>query len=392
MTSIGRSKSSASLMAKKTRPKKLCKAFDIDDIQADAVLETKLYRLAKLEIERIRKELAEKRKRAKEIRAILRSSTKLWGVVKTELGEIAEKYGNKRRTSVSEEDETEEFSAESFIIEEDAQVLLTRDGWIKRQRNVNLETTRMREGDAVLALVAGSTRECVVLFSNRGSAYVCRINDIPQSTGHGTPVQKLFKMKDGERIVAATTTDPRVMEEFQYDKPDLGEDYEEPYPHFLAVTKAGLSLRFALWPHREPSTSRGRLFGKLRDGDEFVSVFQVYAEDDVCAVTKSSKVLCCNSQEINLLGGPGKGVTFIKVDKSDEVVAAFTADAEVGLVRTTGGVLKLKSGDRKRTSRGGKGRPLFSRGSIKAVEFPAPEPIDLAALTAETDENSGKSK
>src|SRR5690606_31078136 len=168
---------------------KLIKTFDLSQIQADAVVATRLYKLAKLEILKIREELDDKRKRAKQIRAILKSEKKLWTVVKDELAALLEEYGDRRRTRIDAEDLTEEFSAESFIVEEDAMVLITRDGWIKRQRNVNLETTRMREGDAPLALIGGSTRECIVLFSNRGSAYVLRINDVPPSSGHGTPVQ-----------------------------------------------------------------------------------------------------------------------------------------------------------------------------------------------------------
>src|SRR4029079_18127592 len=129
---------------------------------------------------------------------------------------------------------------------EDAVVLITRDGWIKRQRSINLASTRMREGDEALALVGGSTKESLLLFTNKGSAYNLRIHDVPQSTGHGTPVQQLFKFKDGERLVAAVGTDPRVMPEFAMPKPELGEEYEDPYPHMLAVTKQGMALRFCL--------------------------------------------------------------------------------------------------------------------------------------------------
>jgi DNA gyrase subunit A len=356
---------------------KLCKAFDLSQIQADAILETRLYRLAKLEILKIREELAEKRKRAKEIRAILKSEGKLWGVVKDELAEIEKKFGDKRRTKISDDDVTGEFTAESFIIEEDAVVLVTRDGWLKRQRTINLETTRMREGDAPLALVGGSTRECVVLFSNFGSAYVARINDIPSTSGHGTPVQQLYKLRDGEKIVGACSTDPRFMVEFALPKPQLGEDYEEPYPHFMAVSKSGMALRFALWGHREPSTSRGRLFGKLKDGDEFVAVYQVYAEDDVCALTRRSRLVCCNALDVNLLAGPGKGVTLIKVDGDDEVVASFTAATPASIEKSTGGVHKLGSGDREATGRGGKGRPLFTRGHVEKVVLPLPTVPDF---------------
>ncbi len=360
---------------------KLCKAFDIDEIQADAILETKLYRLAKLEIQKIREELAAKRAEAARIETILKSKAKFSALVKSELESVAEQFPDARRTRISDDDVTQEFTAESFIVEEDAVVLVTRDGWLKRQRSINLETTRMREGDEPLALVAGSTRECIVLLTDLGSAYVTRINDVPASSGHGVPVQKLFKFKDGERVIAALGTDPRVMPEFAHPKPELGEEYEEPYPHVLAVTKRGLSLRFTLWPHKEPSTSRGRMWGKLgqsADGaDEFVSAFKVYADDDVCALTNEGRLLCCNAQEINLLSGAGKGVIFMKVDGDDAVIAAFPAAANVVIEKSSGGTQKISGSDRERSARGGKGRPVFKRGTVKRLKFDLPTVPDF---------------
>jgi DNA gyrase subunit A len=363
---------------------KLMKAFDLDDVQADAILETKLYRLAKLEIQKIREELEEKRGAAAKIETILKSKSKFSNLVKSELEEVATRFSDNRRTKISADDLTEEFSAESFIVEEDAYVLVTRDGWIKRQRSINLASTRMREGDEALAIVGGSTRHGIVFFTNMGTAYACRINDVPPSTGHGTPVQKLFKFKDGERVIAAIGTDPRVMPEFAYDKPELDEDYEEPYPHLIAVTKRGYSLRFTLWPHREPSTSRGRMFARPPEGDEIVAAFKVYAEDDVCALTRKGKLLCCNAQDVNLLTGAGKGVILIKPDPDDEVVAAFSAATPVTIHKTSGGTQKLSAGDRESTGRGGKGRPVFKRGAVKKVEFPEPQCPDLS--TAETEQ------
>ena len=372
--------------------KKLMKTFDLTQIQVDAVLDTRLYRLAKLEILKIREELADKRKRARQIRAILKSKAKLWAAVKKELVEVEAEYGDRRRTRISDEDITEDFSAESFIPEEDAVVLVTRDGWVKRQRSINPETTRIREGDAIASLLGGSTRECVVFFSSLGSAYVCRINDIPATSGHGIPVQQLFKFKDGERVVGATTTDPRFMEEFADEKPDLGEEYEEPYPHFMAVSRGGMALRFTLWPHKEPSNTRGRLFGRLKTGDEFLSVFQVYAEDDVCALARSSRFLSSNVMEVNLLAGAGKGVTLMKLDKGDELVAAYPGSVEVVISKTTGGTEKLRPGKRQATGRGGKGRPLMSRGKVKAVTFPTPVPPAFEAEEPPAKKSRGKKK
>ncbi|KIG12021.1 DNA gyrase subunit A [Enhygromyxa salina] len=363
--------------------KKLIKAFGLDQIQADAVLETRLYKLAKLEILKIREELAEKRKRAKQIRAILKSETKLWGIIKAELEELATNYSDRRRTRIDAEDLTEEFSAESFIIEEDAVVLITRDGWIKRQRQVNLETTRMRDGDSPLALVGGSTRESVVLFSNRGSAYVIRINDVPASSGHGTPVQKLFKFKDGEKVIAAAPTDPRFMIEFaEAQKPELGAEYEEPYPHFLAVSQGGMSLRFTLWPHRDPSTRSGRLFGKLKPDDEFIEVFKVYAEDQVCALSRKGKLLCCEVMDVNLLAGPGRGVTLMKLDDKDQLVGAWASRHTIEVNKSSGGTLKLSESKATVTNRGGKGRPIMKRGTVESLVFPIPESPDFEAGAA----------
>jgi DNA gyrase subunit A len=364
---------------------KLMKAFALDELQADAILETKLYRLAKLEIEKIREELAEKRAAAKKIEAILKSEEKLWGVIRGELEELAKNYPDPRRTRISDEDVTEEFTAESFIVAEDAIVLVTRDGWIKRQRTINLASTRMREGDEALALIGGSTRECVVLFTNKGSAYTLRIHDVPQSTGHGTPVQQLFKFKDGERVVAAVGTDPRVMPEFGFAKPELGEEYEEPYPHMLAVTKGGMALRFTLWPQREPSNSRGRMFGKVREGDEFIAVFKVYAEDDVAALSRQGRLLVASSQEVSLLGGPGLGVILMKLDEDDELVVATPAAVEVLVEKATGGTQKVVGKQYKAVARGGKGVELWKRGAVKKVSLPEPELPSLELAAAATD-------
>ncbi|WP_293271435.1 DNA gyrase subunit A [Nannocystis sp.] len=351
---------------------KLMKAFRLDEIQVDAILETKLYRLAKLEIEKIRAELAEKRAAAKKIEAILKSEEKLWAVIRGELEELAKAYPDPRRTRISDEDVTEEFTAESFIVAEDAIVLITRDGWIKRQRSINLASTRMREGDEALALVGGSTRECVVLFTNKGSAYTLRIHDVPQSTGHGTPVQQLFKFKDGERVVAAVGTDPRVMPEFGFARPELGEEYEEPYPHMLAVTRGGMALRFTLWPHRDPSTSRGRMFGKAREGDEFIAVFKVYAEDDVAALTRQGRLLVASSQEVSLLGGPGLGVILVKLDDDDELAAAAPSTVEMQVEKATGGTQKVVGKQYRPVTRGGRGVELWKRGAVKKVGLPEP--------------------
>src|SRR5436190_605978 len=194
---------------------KIMKRFALDAEQTDAILELKIYRLARLEILLIRNELDEKRKRARQIGTLLKDEDSRWKMVRTELEEIQQKYGDpkidKRRTRLESDTGAPEYTADDFIVDEDNVVIVSRDGWVKRQKDVkDLSTTLLREGDSVLAAFAGSTRATCVFFSNFGVAYTARLIDVPASTGYGEPIQKQFKLKDGEKIVAGMSLDPRV--------------------------------------------------------------------------------------------------------------------------------------------------------------------------------------
>src|SRR5438876_1270740 len=221
---------------------KISKRFELDAEQTDAILELKIYRLARLEILIIRNELDEKRKRARQITGLLKDEDSRWKLVRTELDEVQRKYGDKRRTIIASDSGEPEYSADDFIVEEDNVVIVSRDGWVKRQREVkDLTTTRLREGDAVLAAFAGSTRATCVFFSNFGAAYTSRIIDVPASTGYGEPIQKQFKLKDGEKIVAALSLDPRATGNLSAKKEG------DPAPvHAVAVSSDGYALRFNL--------------------------------------------------------------------------------------------------------------------------------------------------
>ncbi len=216
----------------------------------------------------------------------------------TRLLELQKIYGDKRRTKIGGAVEEVEYNEEAFISDEDAQVVITRDGWVKRVRELKDPTqTRMREGDEVMAVLAGSLKSNVVFFSNLGTAYCTRFNDVPASTGYGDPVQKLFKFDDGERIVGAVTLDKRL-----------------PQPEkLIAVSKRGFGLRFVLAPHAEVSTRAGRRYARPPTGDELIGVMPCEEKDLLAVVTKKTFALVCKANEVNELAGPGKGVTVIKV-------------------------------------------------------------------------------
>ncbi len=344
---------------------KIMKRFDLDAEQTDAILELKLYRLARLEILVIQQELAEKRKRARQISALLKDEEGRWKLVREELEEIQKKYGDARRTRIEEAEEVE-YTAESFIVEEDNVVIVSRDGWVKRQKEVkDLSTTRLREGDSVLAAVAGSTRATVVFFSNFGVAYTSRIVDVPASTGYGDPVQKLFKLKDGERIVAAFSLDPRVAKKIEAKK-----EGDVPPLHAIGITSDGYAMRFSLQPYVEVSTRSGRRYARTAEGAEVVNVGLTTGDETLIAATASARAMLAKADEINFLGGPGRGVILIKLNDDDKVIGAIvsTGDRDLLTVETTrGGEQTISTTKYEITGRGGKGKELLQRGGFTRV-------------------------
>ncbi len=355
---------------------KIMKQFDLDAEQTDAILELKIYRLARLEILVIQTERAEKQKRAREIAGLLKREADLWALVRSEIEAVQKAYGDARRCVITGEAPDEEYTADDFIIEEDAVVVVTRDGWVKRQKEVkDVASTRVREGDAVLAVLPGSTRASVVFFSNFGVAYSIRIADVPASTGYGEPIQSLFKFRDGERVVGALSLDPRAVGTVAAPKPDA-----IPPVHALAVTSDGYSLRFSLEPFVEPSTRAGRRFARVPDKAEVVGCVRVTGDEVVIAATRQARAMLCKIDEINFLNGPGRGVILIKLQKDDDRLLGFiasTGDRDLLTVETTRGAEQTVSTTKYGvTGRGGKGRELLQRGQFTRV---VPRPPDVPA-------------
>ena len=361
---------------------KIIAKYKLDAEQTDAILELKLYRLAKLEILVIQKELKEKRTRERAIQKLLGEKAGLgrWQIVRDELEEVYSALrvaGGKRRTIIEEAGETPELLASDLIIAEDAHVLVTTDGWLKRQREIKeLSGLRLREGDNVLSCFAGSTTSTAVFLSNVGTAYTCRIHDIIATSGYGNPIQKQFKLKDGEKIIAAYSLDPRVVG-------DLSE-VEGFFPETFgfAATSDGLAVTFGLSPFAEPSTKTGRRYIRLSPEQEVVSTSLVHGEEKVIVATVERRVLLCPVEEVSYLSSAGKGVSLIKLSPGDRVLGAKTvADAsETLLVRTSlGGEQKISLDRHEITSRAGRGHELIKRGKLlEVVPEPVqpPEPLD----------------
>ena len=328
---------------------KIMKQFKLDEAQTDAILELKLYKLARLEINVIREELGQKAADAKKIKAILKSEDKLWTVIKDELKATAAELDSRRRTDPTGAGEEMTFDADAFIVDEDAHIVVTRDGWIKRVRELkDPNQTRTREGDEVTHVLPGSTREKVIFFTNKGSGYVIKINDIAATTGYGDPAQKYFKFADGERIVSAMTLDPRAMVA----------------PTLLAVSRNGYGLRFATASHAEITTKAGRRYAKPGEGDEIIGVVACNDTDVVVTATRDGHVLLCKADEIAKLEGPGRGVTVIKTEDDDLVIgfiAGVKSDHLVLETEKTGKRHEIAADPKQVKARGGKGHQLARR-------------------------------
>ena len=351
---------------------KIMKRFALDAEQTDAILELKIYRLARLEILIIRTELEEKRKRARQIGGLLKDEDSRWKLVRAELEEVSSKYGDKRRTTIESDAGEQEYRPDDFIVEEDNVVIVSRDGWVKRQKEVkDLSTTRLREGDSVLAAFAGSTRASCVFFSSFGVAYSCRFIDVPASTGYGEPIQKQFKLKDGERIVAAVSLDPRVTGVIKAKK-----EGDAAPVHAVAVSSDGYALRFNLDSFVEPSTRSGRRYARPAEGAQIVNVARLSGGEVLIAATAEARGILCKAEEVNFLSGPGKGVLLIKLAEDDRVLGAIASsgDRDLLTVETTRGAEQtISTAKYEVTGRGGKGRELLQRGQFTRVVWPMPD-------------------
>lgn len=363
---------------------KLKATFKLDDEQVTAILDAQLYKIAQMEIQKILDELKEKKQQAKEIETILASKKKLWGVIKGEMEKLIEQFGERRKTRMATDEDVLEFSEEAYIVRENTNVVLTRNGRIKRiGRLSSVETTRVEEGDEVVAVIPGSTLDHVVFFADDGTAYTMRINEVPATTGYGEPITKYFRLGDGVRVIGAVTTDPRFTPPDQPAKKDVPGG-----PYLLVAVSNGHVLRTPLAGFRAESTKVGRRYVKLDEGDKVVLVKLVGDETGVMLASRGGHLIHFAIDEANILAGVGKGVIGIKLDEGDTCIGGvlvggrfdkLVVETESGRTQDFGpGAIKLQH-------RGGSGSKPGARTKFTRV---LPSTIELVNW----DEVEGKAK
>lgn len=368
---------------KRDAAQRLMHRFGLDDDQADAVLETKLYRLAKMEMDSILRELEEKEARAAEIRKLLSDEEARWLLVREEFSALRNEFADDRRSSMAGPDAVLEYSEEDYIVDEDVYVIVSRDGWVKRQRSYSdIQSIRTRDGDEIGWALGASTRSTVAFVTNFGRAYTVRASDLPSTTGYGDPIQKLFDFSDRERIVGVLSFDPRVLPdpvpspdaEPELFTEDEASEKDDLRPYIVSVSRGGQILRTAIDGIAEPSNRNGRILMRLEKGDELFAVAISAGDENVCIATRESYALIFPVHQVNIVKSAAKGVRAIRLSKGDYLIGfALSRSAREGLeVETSRGRREIvRTTKFELSNRGNRGRQIIRRGNLtKVIQAP----------------------
>ncbi|MGE0710300.1 MAG: DNA topoisomerase (ATP-hydrolyzing) subunit A [Planctomycetota bacterium] len=345
---------------------KLMKRFALDEPQASAVLELQLYRLAQLELGKLQDELQEKQKESRRLAKLLSKDELRWADIRAELEALAEQHGDKRRTEIVGADEEHAFDPLDLIKREDTHVIISREGRIKRVRQLGeLDKLRVREGDALLSIVQGSTVACVCFLTNKGACYTLRVNDVPATAGFGEPIQAFFNFADGERIIGSFSTDPRLLI-------DRGAG-------LVVGVSSGHVVRVPLEPYLEPSTKAGRKFAALRKGEEAVGADVPEPDHQhVLLATSRGNALRAPLAEVPVTQGVARGKQALKLDKKkQEVLIGLTTRPVLRVETTRGGEYRLDAKKLSLGELGGKPEEVMSRFGFKAAVPPDPVVYEL---------------
>ncbi|MBL4846411.1 MAG: DNA topoisomerase 4 subunit A [Planctomycetes bacterium] len=346
---------------------KLMKRFKLDELQANAVLEIQLYRLAQLEIQKLQDELKIKAKESKRLGRLLKSKKLRWAEIKKELQGYIKAYSkDKRRTRLVADDEEHTFDPNALIRREDTHVIVTKAGRIKRIRRVDdFEKVRVQKNDEIEFVVQGSTLACVLFLTSTGACYTLRINDVPSTTGFGEPIQAFFKFTDGERVIQVISSDPRLLM-----SPERG---------LVVASSGGNIARCSIESYLEPSTKAGRRYAKLSKGERVVGVEA--PEEDVKTVILASirgRALCVDLKEIPILAGLGRGRRALVLDKKKEDgLVGMTTRKNLVLETTRGGTTSLTRRTVPKGTLGSKGKEVMTRYYFRNAVLPTWELYEL---------------
>jgi topoisomerase-4 subunit A len=360
--------------------------FGFTERQADAILTLQLYRLTNLEITALEKDLKEINKRIQYLRGILSSERKLFQVIKDELKEIRDKYGEDRRTDIQDEIEELKVNLEVMVTSEDVVVALSNDGYIKRTSMLSYvrsggeaETTGLKEGDYLRWRLEVNTLENLLIFTSAGQYYVLPVHQIPEYKWkeNGTAIVNVLPIPKEERIVAVIPV----------------KTFDDESRSLVFVTRKGQVKRTPLKEY-ETNRTTGIVACRLGKDDQVVHVQLSTNDRDILLITRLGMSIRFKEEFVGAMGRATAGVRGIQLKDDDEVVAALWVagdEGEVVVVSDRGYAKRTLLVDYVLQARGGKGLQTFdfkegkrvrSNGSRLVQAFYVREPYDLAAVAA----------
>lgn len=298
--------------------KNLMSEFKFSDRQATAILEMRLQKLAGLERKKIEDELEETQALIKKLKEILGSKKIVLTIIKDELKQIHEKYGDNRKTRIMKQG-VKNISDEDLIPDVETVLVLTQGGYIKRtdpeeyrkqkRGGVGVVDLDTKEEDFVTTFLTASTHSDLLFFTDKGKAYQIKMYEVPEGkrATKGKSIMNFLSLTDGEKISSILAMPKTVKEQGELS--------------LMMITKMGVGKKVAAKNFHDVRRS-GLIAIGLNDGDQLVSVSFVAKDDDVIVATREGQSIRFAENDIREMGRGAAGVRAIKLDKADEVIAA----------------------------------------------------------------------
>ncbi|MGH2731493.1 MAG: DNA gyrase subunit A, partial [Actinomycetota bacterium] len=345
--------------------RQLMSHFSLSEIQATAILDTQLRRLAALERQKIVDEAEELRATIAELTAILGSPRRLKGLIKDELLALRKKFSNARRTEIGGEEG--QIEVEDLIPDEDVIITITRGGYIKRTKASIYRTqgrggrgvlgAGLKEGDIVSQALTTTNHSYLLVFSNRGKVYKVRAHEVPERdrTARGVSIRNLLPFTLDEGVAAAIDT--RDFETHQY---------------LVIATKQGVTKKTAFGAY-DSSRRDGIIALSLRGEDEVVAVRATSGRDELIMVSRNAMAIVFPETDVRPMGRVAGGVIGMRLDVGDDVVSFGVVDpnGELLIVTDQGYGKRTLLTHYPRQRRGGKGvktlKLVGKRGTIQGA-------------------------
>src|SRR6478735_9094627 len=328
----------------------LVEQFALTHIQAQAILELRLQQLTALEADSIKREHADKVERIKELRELLGDEDKVLGLIKEELLEISERYGDERRTEITHAED--DVDIEDLIADQQMVIAITHSGYIKslplatyrmqRRGGVGVTGMDMKDDDYIEHLFVCSTHDFLLFFTNRGKVYRSKVYELPEAgrTSKGRYLGNVLPLREGERVQSVLAT----------------RDFSES-DHLVFATRRGTVKKTEFQAYNTPIKADGIIAINIRDEDELVAVRRVDEGDEVLMVSSAGLTVRFAEDDARAMGRDTTGVRGMDVPDDVDVLAMDIArDDQYLLVVTDNGFGKRTLvGDYRKTNRGAKG-------------------------------------